>query len=442
VNYVLKHARGAAHILAVSCRERVPAANVDRALDEEITFHIESRIDDLIAGGMTRADAEAMARRQFGNRLGVSEASRDVKLLLPWLEHLIRDVRHGLRSLRRAPIYDVRTLEERITVVAVAACWIPAHRAAKVDPILAIALRIASVPNIRITKVDTNGLVANFYEPVLDARLPAVIVISGSDGGIESASWFGNPLAQRGYAVLALAYFGMHTLPPSLVDVPLEYFKTAIDWLCTHSAVDPNRIAIIGGSRGGEAALLVADTYREIRAVMANVPSHVMWSGIHPDTSTPRAAWSLGGTPLPFLRFQWAPGSTSFLDGFVHSLADEAAEAAALIPVERINGPVLLMSGTDDRVWPSTMMADRVIERLRDHAFTFDYEHVHYENAGHVVLMPPWAVAPSGNQWPPVQRTLPSWRGQIDLGGTAEANQKARADSWPRLLSFLASSLA
>jgi hypothetical protein len=128
VNYVLKHARGAAHILAVSCRERVPAANVDRALDEEITFHIESRIDDLIAGGMTRADAEAMARRQFGNRLGVSEASRDVKLLLPWLEHLIRDVRHGLRSLRRAPIYDVRTLEERITVVAVAACWIPHHQ--------------------------------------------------------------------------------------------------------------------------------------------------------------------------------------------------------------------------------------------------------------------------------------------------------------------------
>jgi putative ABC transport system permease protein len=79
-------------------------SNVDRALDEEITFHIESRIDDLIAGGMTRAAAEAMARRQFGNRLGVREASRDVKLL-PWLEHLIRDVRHGLRSLRRAPIF-------------------------------------------------------------------------------------------------------------------------------------------------------------------------------------------------------------------------------------------------------------------------------------------------------------------------------------------------
>jgi putative ABC transport system permease protein len=79
-------------------------ANVDRVLDEEITFHIESRIDELIAGGMTRADAEAMARRQFGNRLGVREASLDVKLL-PWLEHLIRDVRHGLRSLRRAPIF-------------------------------------------------------------------------------------------------------------------------------------------------------------------------------------------------------------------------------------------------------------------------------------------------------------------------------------------------
>jgi predicted permease len=77
---------------------------VDRALDEEITFHIESRIDDLVAAGMTREAAEAMARRQFGNRLRLRESSRDVKLL-PWLEDLVRDVRHGLRALRRTPVF-------------------------------------------------------------------------------------------------------------------------------------------------------------------------------------------------------------------------------------------------------------------------------------------------------------------------------------------------
>jgi predicted permease len=80
------------------------SSRVDRALDEEITFHIESRIDDLVAAGMTREAAEAIARRQFGNRLRLRELSREVKLM-PWLEDLVRDVRHGLRALRRTPVF-------------------------------------------------------------------------------------------------------------------------------------------------------------------------------------------------------------------------------------------------------------------------------------------------------------------------------------------------
>ena len=74
-------------------------SGVDRALDEEITFHIESRIADLVTGGMPREEAEAMARRQFGNRLRLREQSRDVKVL-PWLDALVRDVRLGARMLR------------------------------------------------------------------------------------------------------------------------------------------------------------------------------------------------------------------------------------------------------------------------------------------------------------------------------------------------------
>ena len=76
------------------------SSGVDRALDEEMAFHIESRIADLVAGGMTRDRAEALARRQFGNGLRLREQSRDVKLL-PWLDALVRDVRLGARTLRR-----------------------------------------------------------------------------------------------------------------------------------------------------------------------------------------------------------------------------------------------------------------------------------------------------------------------------------------------------
>jgi len=76
------------------------SSGTDRALDDEITFHIESRIADLVAAGMTRDDAQALARRQFGNRLRLREESRDVKLL-PRLDSLVRDVRLASRMLRK-----------------------------------------------------------------------------------------------------------------------------------------------------------------------------------------------------------------------------------------------------------------------------------------------------------------------------------------------------
>jgi predicted permease len=73
---------------------------VDRALDEEMQFHIEARVDDLVAAGMTREAAESVAARQFGSRLRVRESSRDVKLL-PWAESVFKDMRFALRMFRK-----------------------------------------------------------------------------------------------------------------------------------------------------------------------------------------------------------------------------------------------------------------------------------------------------------------------------------------------------
>jgi putative ABC transport system permease protein len=73
---------------------------VDRTLDEEMQFHIEARVDDLVAAGMTREAAELAASRQFGNRLRLRESSRDVKLL-PWVESVFKDIRFALRMFRK-----------------------------------------------------------------------------------------------------------------------------------------------------------------------------------------------------------------------------------------------------------------------------------------------------------------------------------------------------
>jgi predicted permease len=79
------------------------ADRVTREIEEEQRFHIAARIDDLVAGGMTREAATAQAEQKFGRRLLLREASRDVKLL-NWVESLWRDVRLGVRLLRKDTI--------------------------------------------------------------------------------------------------------------------------------------------------------------------------------------------------------------------------------------------------------------------------------------------------------------------------------------------------
>ncbi len=73
---------------------------VDCELDDELQFHLEERAADLIRRGMTPDAAAREARRQLGNRLRITESSREVKLLV-WFESIVTDLRLGLRMLRK-----------------------------------------------------------------------------------------------------------------------------------------------------------------------------------------------------------------------------------------------------------------------------------------------------------------------------------------------------
>ena len=73
---------------------------VERELDAEQQFHLDERVDELVAGGMTRERAHAEAARRFGGRLRLRESSREIRLLA-WLESLVRDAQIGGRLLRR-----------------------------------------------------------------------------------------------------------------------------------------------------------------------------------------------------------------------------------------------------------------------------------------------------------------------------------------------------
>jgi putative ABC transport system permease protein len=75
-------------------------------LSAEIQAHIAEKVEELMAGGMSREEANFAARREFGNLLQIEERSREVWQWLS-LENLFRDVRYGMRMLARKPAFAV-----------------------------------------------------------------------------------------------------------------------------------------------------------------------------------------------------------------------------------------------------------------------------------------------------------------------------------------------
>ena len=77
---------------------------------EELRFHVEGVVEELMAAGWTRASAQAEALRRFGDlqRIGTECVSLDRQRLrrqrrLGTMRDLMTDVRYGLRTLRRSP---------------------------------------------------------------------------------------------------------------------------------------------------------------------------------------------------------------------------------------------------------------------------------------------------------------------------------------------------
>ncbi len=180
--------------------------------------------------------------------------------------------------------------------------------------------------------------------------------------------------------------------------------------------------------------LLLAARNPDVHAVVGVAPSGIVWKGLNfANIPASRGAWTAGGQPLAFAtpaEALYRPDSP--MRGlFVSTMADVDKHPETEIPIEKIDGPVLFLSGSDDHLWPSQLLAERMMARLKARGFRHSYAHLTYAGAGHVVFV----GAPDGAMAKAMGEPSPM------LGGSAEADATAWADNWPKVLAFYAKAL-
>lgn len=230
-------------------------------------------------------------------------------------------------------------------------------------------------PGVTRRVADSGDFVATFFEAGGKECHPGVIVLGGSDGGVPEE--FAAVLAGHGLNTLALAYFDAPGLSRTLTNVPIEIVRSGANFLSARRSTCAGSTAVVGSSKGAELALVAASTFQQIGAVVAYAPASVVFSGIGAAGSTepPSSSWSYLGTPLPFANgtvpdevrdtIAAARSSHQKISYRDEYLAQMRGDPDAVIAAEKIRGPLLLIAGGNDRLWPSDIMAKAIIDRRR-----------------------------------------------------------------------------
>ncbi len=274
------------------------------------------------------------------------------------------------------------------------------------------------------------GLNGWLFAPKDAMRRPVLLVLGGSEGGIAFARARAERLAAEGWPALAVAYFApswapMDDVTPHFEHIPVELFERARAWLAHRPEANTDAVAVLGASKGAEFALVAASRYAWIKAVIAYVPSDVVWQGFAgADMSTGAgSSWSENGHDLPFVPLLDWPAQGPYTDVHRRSEASAGLEIVrASIPVEHSQAAILLLAAERDEVWPSADMTRRLQTRLKRLPYSPPVEAVIYPDAGH-------ELTGTG------VRPEPSDAGA--LGSSPAGRARAKADAFARAIGFL-----
>ena len=283
---------------------------------------------------------------------------------------------------------------------------------------------VTGFSNTQTEELDERFPGAFIVRPASEGPHPVIFVLGGSEGNDSAARDMAPHFASRGYLAVGVPYYSpawadqpqqIPELPRAFAELPVDYLERLTDHVKTLEDVDPDRMGIWGVSKGAEYALLAGEYIGDYAAIVAIVPTDVVWEGWGAGRTVSSFSWR--GEPLPFVPYEGMdeefqkPNPTLRIPHDAGRVANPDRVEAARIKVEDIKVPLFLVGGDEDTVWASGPMA-RIVAETRD-AAGLETELYVSTDAGHYL---------SADGYSPTQ----------------EAEAKIRGEAYPAMLSFFA----
>lgn len=216
-----------------------------------------------------------------------------------------------------------------------------------------------------------------------------MIVVSGSDGGLEHAGKHAHFLADNGIPALALALFKTKHTGKVLNKVPIERVGTVIQWLKEKGY---RKIGMDGTSKGAEYTFAAALKYPEIGCIVVKTPSWFYSEGLVKGQPSGDCCWSQDEKSLPFTPYKSRRINTLRLIrkakefNILEVNTGKTVTQDSIIPIERLKVPILMFSTRVDTIWPSTESCEKMCQTLSDCRYAYPYKHIAFDHMSHMML--------------------------------------------------------
>lgn len=248
-----------------------------------------------------------------------------------------------------------------------------------------------------------------------------VLIHLAGEPGIEGIEINGKLLASKGITTVVLPICQYGSLPEEFKEISLNHMMERIDYIKTIDGVDPNRLALIGGTRGAELALLIASMRSDIKLLVASNPCDVVNQSVVKQLGKPKSSWTLDGQSVSFSKVKKSEIIKLYLSRIVSkrsfSMKNVYQHDEQMIDCSKITAKTLLLAGRHDERWDSVKMAKRIQKSLPCEMKLYD--------SGQILGGPGCLPTTSFDYL------------AFGLGGTCEGNGISQNRSWHDIIDFI-----